>query len=270
MNEHYRLIGELEAKYMELINNLMKQKAMIQQNMMRTLHQKLLEIQQIIDAQRLNEGESQSPAETSNPLLAAFPSMLMNAVESTNNLSTATHPAFVVDANNVSTSTSTSTSSMSTISECTPSSTLGSVPILGQQTLAELTRSSSSGPFQCKICRSTLQTKDALDFHLTMHSLTDGLLKYDVEQRESRDPTVNVLIDRNLNNFNVQNQANRPMKGLDLPPMVIAHPSNAMNALKIESMTPFIQSLCTENTTTTVPDAECDTKSGFSPKRVVN
>ena len=273
MNEHYRLIGELEAKYMEMVNNLMKQKAMIQQNMMRTLHQKLLEIQQIIDAQRLNQRASQSAAETTvNPLLAAFPSMLMSAVEggTVNPLPAPSGTAFIVDSSNMSSST---TSRGSTLSQCTPSSTLGNVPILGQSAFAEHSRcgQSGSGPFQCKICGSTLQSKDALDFHLTMHSLTDGLLNHDVEQSQSGHSNLNrlnVLIHHNLNESNPQNQANRSMKELDLPPMVIAHPPSPWPlTAKIESVQPLVLPLCTENTATTVPAAECDTKSGFSPNR---
>ncbi len=92
-----------------------------------------------------------------------------------------------------------------------------------------------------------------------MHSLTDGLLNYDVEQSESGHSNLNelnVLIQHNWNDFNVGNPATRSLKDLDLPPMVIAHQLSSWSMVaEIESAQSLIGCLCTEYTVTIVPAA---------------
>jgi len=270
MNEHYRSMGDLERNYIEMVNKLLRQKALIQQNMMRALHQKLIEIQRVIDAQRLTESQFAAPTNEleSNPLLAAFPSMFLSAIESngteqkaTSNNAAAAQPAFVVDAN----STSTTTNSAGTLLQCTPSGgTLANLPVLGNIAL-----SAQSGPFQCSICGSRLQTQDALDFHLTMHSLTDGLLRQSTAECPNRGG--NVLMGHNLGTFSVGNQANSEAKDQALPPVV-----TVMAALplppKVEGaaslVVPKREPLCTANSTVSAGDVSVadDVAENFSPK----
>eukprot|EP00483_Globobulimina_turgida_P012927 UN12951 len=172
INEHYRLIQQLENKYTEQVNQLLKQKALIHLVLQQTLYTKLLEINDMTETTLNTSNTSNSSPSSSSPLI--FPQQRKNVNNQTNN-------------NNVNNNFVQNGDIFSSLKDV--KFDLGSNVLLQQlnRTKCNLqnetsapNHSNASTPtdddLKCNICNNVLSTKNDYNFHKSMHTLQSAII----------------------------------------------------------------------------------------------